>query len=91
MDVSIGTTLSTPSLGITQQRRGSFARVPALLSTPSLGITVVKTGLLERKNEDFQLPLSGSPNPIPGFSGSPRLPAAAPLRTSVFSGHYLKI
>jgi len=39
----------------------------------------------------FQLPLSGSPSPIPGFSGSPRLPAAAPLRTSVSSGHYLKI
>jgi len=39
----------------------------------------------------FQLPLSGSPSPIPGFSGSPRLSAAAPPRTSVFSGHYLKI
>ena len=45
----------------------------------------------EDEEDDFQLPLSGSPNPIPGFSGSPRLPAAAPLRTSVFSGHYLKI
>ena len=29
---------------------------------------------------DFQLPLSGSPSPIPGFFGSPRLSAAAPLR-----------
>ena len=32
----------------------------------------------------FQLPLSGSPSPIPGFSGSPRLSAAAPLRTNEF-------
>ena len=32
----------------------------------------------------FQLPLSGSPSPIPGFSGSPRLSAAAPLRTNDF-------
>ena len=31
---------------------------------------------------DFQLPLSGSPSPIPGFSGSPRRFAAAPLRTN---------
>ena len=30
----------------------------------------------------FQLPLSGSPSPIPGFFGSPRRPAAAPLRTN---------
>ena len=30
----------------------------------------------------FQLPLSGSPSPIPGFSGSPRRSAAAPLRTN---------
>jgi hypothetical protein len=32
----------------------------------------------------FQLPLSGSLSPIPGFSGSPRLSAAAPLRTNDF-------
>ena len=32
----------------------------------------------------FQLPLSGSPSPIPGFSGSPRLSAAAPFRTNDF-------
>ena len=32
--------------------------------------------------DDFQLPLSGSPSPIPGFFGSPRLSAAAPLRTN---------
>jgi hypothetical protein len=31
---------------------------------------------------DFQLPLSGSPSPIPGFFGSPRLSAAAPFRTN---------
>jgi hypothetical protein len=30
----------------------------------------------------FQLPLAGSPSPIPGFFGSPRLSAAAPLRTN---------
>ena len=40
---------------------------------------------------DFQLPLSGSPSPIPGFSGSPRLSAAAPLRTNDSKGHYLDI
>jgi hypothetical protein len=33
---------------------------------------------------NFQLPLSGSPSPIPGFSGSPRLSATAPLRTNDF-------
>jgi hypothetical protein len=51
------------------------------LSTPSLGIT-----LDERPDihdfVSFQLPLSGSPSPIPGFFGSPRLSAAAPLRTN---------
>ena len=39
----------------------------------------------------FQLPLSGSPSPIPGFFGSPRLSAAATLRTNDFEGHYLDI
>ncbi len=39
----------------------------------------------------FQLPLSGSPNPIPGFSGSPRLSAAAPLRKNVFFRNYFRI
>ena len=34
------------------------------------------------KHAYFQLPLSGSPSPIPGFSGSPRRSAAAPLRTN---------
>jgi hypothetical protein len=32
----------------------------------------------------FQLPLSGSPSPIPGFFGFPRRFAAAPLRTNGF-------
>ena len=39
----------------------------------------------------FQHPLSGSPSPIPGFFGSPRLSAAAPFRTNDFKGHYLDI
>ena len=37
-----------------------------------------------QKTLSFQLPLSGSPSPIPGFFGSPRLSAAAPLRTNDF-------
>jgi len=61
------------------------------LSTPSLGITDSPEDDKLWSAWSFQLPLSGSPNPIPGFSGSPRLPAPAPLRTSVFFGHYLKI
>ena len=54
--------LSTPSLGITINRKGGIARTfDSLLSTPSLGITkeLVLCGnsfLLP----DFQLPLSGS-------------------------------
>ncbi|MEM1954709.1 MAG: hypothetical protein QXP93_03745 [Nitrososphaerota archaeon] len=39
----------------------------------------------------FQLPLSGSPFPIPGFSGSARLPAAPPPRTNEFFDLYFKI
>ena len=38
--------------------------------------------LLMEVSKAFQLPLSGSPSPIPGFFGSPRRPAAAPLRTN---------
>ena len=60
------------------------ARSGGLLSTPSLGIT--KCGQIRAKLvrylTNFQLPLSGSPSPIPGFSGSPRLSAAAALRTN---------
>ena len=37
-----------------------------------------------REKLSFKLPLSGSPSPIPGFFGSPRLSAAAPLRTNDF-------
>ena len=56
------------------------------LSTPSLGITDAHSwvGSLGVHWKDFQLPLSGSPSPIPGFFGSPRLSAAAPLRTNDF-------
>jgi hypothetical protein len=50
------------------------------LSTPSLGITS-PVGDISWNPQTFQLPLSGLPSPIPGFSGSPRLSAAAPLRT----------
>ena len=64
--------------------QGVVARqLEATLSTPSLGIT--RMGREKTSPEaDFQLPLSGSPSPIPGFSGSPRLSAAAPLRTNEF-------
>jgi len=55
------------------------------LSTPSLGITSAHSGVKSTLLiSDFQLPLSGSPSPIPGFSGSPRRSAAAPLRTNDF-------
>jgi hypothetical protein len=57
------------------------------LSTPSLGITdpTQQVSIASPKAlAVFQLPLSGSPSPIPGFSGSPRLSAAAPLRTDEF-------
>ena len=37
---------------------------------------------IQTRDNPFQLPLSGSLSPIPGFSGSPRLSAAAPLRTN---------
>ena len=87
--------LSTPSLGITKLLRGIFRESPSDL-TPFNSLSrdhLPNTGVLGSTNTRmiFQLPLSGSPSPIPGFSGSPRLSAAAPLRTSVFSGHYLKI
>jgi len=85
--------LSTPSLGITENELAIIIScLDPQLSTPSLGITGLYLNCwLQIAHRFFQLPLSGSPSPIPGFSGSPRLPAAAPLRTSVFSGHYLKI
>ena len=49
------------------------------VSTPSFGITK-RSESVEHAEGLFQLPLSGSPSPIPGFSGSPRLSATAPLR-----------
>ena len=55
------------------------------LSTPSLGITTHVVQVVDvAGGPNFQLPLSGSPSPIPGFFGSPRLSAAAPLRTNDF-------
>ena len=62
--------------------------IRTFLSTPSLGITgSQRTGRLLSfpvPIKSFQLPLSGSPSPIPGFFGSPRLSAAAALRTNDF-------
>ena len=43
---------------------------------------MLRTRLIFSNVVYFQLPLSGSPSPIPGFFGSPRLSAAAPLRTN---------
>ena len=64
---------------------GKKARKAVMLSTPSLGITKKRRSDGERRRlSRFQLPLSGSPSPIPGFFGSPRLSAAAPLRTNDF-------
>jgi hypothetical protein len=56
----------------------SLSRDHAL--APGLGsaLNAVKTGFV------FQLPLSGSPSPSPGFSGFPRRFAAALLRTNKF-------
>jgi hypothetical protein len=75
--------LSTPSLGITERLEWP----DRVLSTPSLGIITLRRFSrtpfrIIVRDHDFQLPLSGSPSPIPGFSGSPRLSAAAPLRTN---------
>ena len=85
--------LSTPSLGITTKiaKRHDALRPDFQLPLSGSHGSVLRAITIDESEPTFQLPLSGSPNPIPGFSGSPRLPAAAPLRTSVFSGHYLKI
>ena len=78
-------TLSTPSLGITAFRQTLQNVNEVQLSTPSLGITFRPPGGGGCSTSSaFQLPLSGSPSPIPGFFGSPRLSAAAPLRTNDF-------
>ena len=79
--------LSTPSLGITYFLiDGCTVDSVEYLSTPSLGITYLTSIFIDGhpKYLGFQLPLSGSPSPIPGFFGSPRLSAAAPLRTNDF-------
>ena len=75
--------LSTPSLGITARVLHQRFEPLAVLSTPSLGITTdISAGRDALGGLYFQLPLSGSPSPIPGFFGSPRLSAAAPFRTN---------
>ena len=58
---------------------GSVFQLPLSGSLASLIEQLFVTGI-----QVFQLPLSGSPSPIPGFFGSPRLSAAAPLRTNDF-------
>ena len=74
--------VSTPSFGITVVEYAEFDlegfvmfQLP-LSGSPDRGMGVSVCFF------KFQLPLSGSPSPIPGFSGSPRLSAAAPLRTN---------
>ena len=67
------------------------AKTLRIFQLPLSGSPIAQRAIQRIVDKAFQLPLSGSPSPIPGFPGSPRLPAAAPLRTSVFFGHYLKI
>ena len=88
-----GGELSTPSLGITVRFCDADLGTVMRFQLPLSGSRTRRINYVPRQMYYliFQLPLSGSPSPIPGFSGSPRLSAAAPLRTSVFSGHYLKI
>jgi len=77
--------LSTPSLGITKMTVSATDAVKlAFFQLPLSGSPLVLTLLEHILREVFQLPLSGSPSPIPGFFGSPRLSAAAPLRTNDF-------
>ena len=57
--------------------RAAFFQFPLSGSLPELLC-------VSSKKTSFQLPLSGSPSPIPGFSGSLRLSAAAALRTNEF-------
>ena len=76
--------LSTPSLGITHlfvaSTRVGKTTFNSLSRDHGAVVVVVVVGAVEV----FQLPLSGSPSPIPGFFGSPRLSAAAPFRTNDF-------
>jgi hypothetical protein len=78
--------LSTPSFGITK------VDDPELEYLGGIAFNSLSRDHMHLMNENyiviyhdyFQLPLSGSPSPIPGFFGSPRLSAAAPLRTDDF-------
>ena len=82
VNVSINVSFQLPLSG----SPGSFTNLSTIksqssnLSTPSLGITKAcpQIHIQQLYLFLFQLPLSGSPSPIPGFSGSPRLSAAAP-------------
>jgi hypothetical protein len=46
---------------------------------------------VELRYNDLSTPSLGITEPDSGFFGSPRLSAAAPLRTNDFKGHYLDI
>jgi hypothetical protein len=61
--------------------RAKKPQVLWLLSTPSLGITG-SPYKLDGIREGLSTPSLGITSPIPGFSGSLRLSAAAPLRTN---------
>jgi hypothetical protein len=81
--------LSTPSLGITSpERLPLFPFYYEYETFNSLSRDHENATIRKVYGADilkfFQLPLSGSPSPIPGFFGSPRLSAAAPLRTDDF-------
>ena len=77
--------LSTPSLGITMQVKFTIPANSPAFQLPLSGSQMLRLTFLPRAIIlSFQLPLSGSPSPIPGFSGSPRLSAAAPIRTNDF-------
>ena len=78
-------TFNSLSRDHTRSRKARLSLRTTMLSTPSLGITEIgnRDGV-PKERCDFQLPLSGSPSPIPGFFGSPLLSAAAALRTNDF-------
>ena len=77
--------LSTPSLGITYSTtRCSRGSRNSSFNSLSRDHRDHSSFLYEVPSDPtyFQLPLSGSPSPIPGFFGSPQLSAAVPLRTN---------
>ena len=76
--------LSTPSLGITHNSIQMVHEVDGVFQLPLSGSLDWPILTMPKVSPVFQLPLSGSPSPIPGFFGSPRLSAAAPLRTNDF-------